>query len=138
MMPIGFEYGFRHRLHVVKTRAEDWEIPAWEICDFIAAVNRLKASRRVFNEEGALDAIELGNANLFAFVKWSRDRSERALIVINKDRWNIQTFSTQRARQFMTGVRHVEDLSPDGKLEYSQDYRACSLKPSGIHVLWAA
>jgi starch synthase (maltosyl-transferring) len=138
MMPIGFEYGFRHRLHVVKTRAEDWEIPAWEICDFIAAVNRLKASRRVFNEEGALDAIELGNANLFAFVKWSRDRSERALIVINKDRWNIQTFSTQRAGQFMTGVRHVEDLSPDGKLEYSQDYRACSLKPSGIHVLWAA
>jgi hypothetical protein len=38
----------------------------------------------------------------------------------------------------MTGVGHVEDLSPDGKLEYSQDYRAGSLKPSGIHVLWAA
>jgi len=28
MMPIGFEYGFRPRLHVVKTKAEDWETPS--------------------------------------------------------------------------------------------------------------
>src|SRR6266478_4303298 len=80
MMPIGFEYGFRRRLHVVETRAEDWETPTWDICDFVAAVNRLKTSRQVFNEEGALDPLALGNEHLFAFVKWSRDRTERALI----------------------------------------------------------
>ena len=28
MMPIGFEFGFRRRLDVVKTTPEDWEQPA--------------------------------------------------------------------------------------------------------------
>ena len=27
MVPIGFEYGFRRRLHVVNTRPGDWEQP---------------------------------------------------------------------------------------------------------------
>jgi len=138
MMPIGFEYGFRRRLHVVETRAEDWETPAWDICDFVATVNRLKNSRRVFNEEGALDPLTLGNANLFAFVKWSRDRTERALIVINKDRLNVQSFSTRWAGQFLGGVGRLEDLSPDGTLGHTPDYQTCTVKPSGIHVLWAA
>ncbi|MCS6927579.1 MAG: alpha-amylase family glycosyl hydrolase, partial [Candidatus Binatia bacterium] len=52
MIPIGFEYGFRRRLDVVKTRPEDWEQPQWDMSDFITRVNRLKESRRVFNEEG--------------------------------------------------------------------------------------
>src|SRR6202521_5174042 len=137
MMPIGFEYGFRRRLHVVETRAEDWEAPTWDICDFVAAVNRLKKSRRVFNEEGALDPLTLGNANLFAFVKWSRDRTERPLIIINKDRLSAQSFSTQRAGQFLAGVGRFEDISPDGALGHTEDYQACTVKPSGIHVLWA-
>jgi starch synthase (maltosyl-transferring) len=137
MMPIGFEYGFRRRLHVVETRAEDWETPTWDICDFVAAVNRLKKSRRVFNEEGALEPLALGNAHLFAFVKWSRDRTERALIIINRDPSSAQSFSTQRAGQFLAGVGRVEDLSPDGALGHTPDYQACSVKPSGIHVLWA-
>jgi starch synthase (maltosyl-transferring) len=137
MMPIGFEYGFRRRLHVVKTRAEDWETPAWDICDFVATVNRLKKSRQVFNEEGVLDPLALGNANLFAFVKWSRDQTERALIVINKDRLNAQSFSTQWAGQFLAGAGRLEDLSPDGTLGHTPDYQTCTVKPSGIHVLWA-
>jgi starch synthase (maltosyl-transferring) len=137
MMPIGFEYGFRRRLHVVKTKAEDWETPSWDICDFIAAVNRLKESRCVFNEEGALNVLELGNTNLFAFVKWSRNRSERALLVLNKDPRNWQSFSAQRAAQFSAGTSQIEDLSPDGNLEHTQDFQICFIKPSGIHVLWA-
>jgi adenylate/guanylate cyclase family protein len=48
-------------------------------------VNGLKKSRQGFNEEGALDPLALGNANLFAIVIWSRNRTERALIVINKE-----------------------------------------------------
>ena len=91
----------------------------------------------MFNEEGALDPLALGNANLFAFVKWSRDRTERALIVINKVRANPQSFSTQWASQFFAGVGRFEDLSPDGTLAHTPDFQTCTVKPSGIHVLWA-
>jgi starch synthase (maltosyl-transferring) len=137
LMPIGFEYGFRRRLHVVKTAAEDWERQSWDITDFIAAVNRLKGSRRVLNEEGALDVLELGNPHLFAFVKWSRDRGERALIVINKDRINQQSFSSYQAGQFTAGAAYIEDLSPAGSLEHTEDFQTCFVGPSGFHVLYA-
>jgi starch synthase (maltosyl-transferring) len=32
MIPIGFEYGFRRRLHVVNTRPGDWEPPNIDLC----------------------------------------------------------------------------------------------------------
>jgi starch synthase (maltosyl-transferring) len=137
MMPIGFEYGFRRRLNVVKTRPEDWETPAWDICDFVAAVNRLKESRRVFNEEGPIDALDLGNPKLFAFVKTSKVQRERAFIVLNKDRLNQQSFYTHPLGQFLTGTARVEDVSPEGKLMHSDNFQTCFLRPSGLNVLWA-
>jgi starch synthase (maltosyl-transferring) len=82
---VGFEIGFSRRPRIVKTRTADWEILAGDICDFIMAVNRIGQSRRVFDEEGPIDVISLGNANLFTLVKWTRDRSERALIAINRN-----------------------------------------------------
>jgi starch synthase (maltosyl-transferring) len=33
MIPIGFEYGFRRRLHVVNTRPSDWEQPNIDLCE---------------------------------------------------------------------------------------------------------
>jgi starch synthase (maltosyl-transferring) len=137
MIPMGFEYGFRRRLDVVKTSREDREIPAWDICDFITTVNRLKQLRRVFNEEGAIDVLDLGNANLLAIVKWSRDRCERALIIINKARSLPQSFSTRLAGQFMAGATTLEDLSPDGPLKHTADFQTCTVAASGIHVVCA-
>ena len=137
MIPMGFEYGFRRRLDVVKTSREDREIPAWDICDFITTVNRLKQLRRVFNEEGAIDVLDLGNANLLAIVKWSRDRRERALIIINKARSLPQSFSTRLAGQFMAGATTLEDLSPDGPLKHTADFQTCTVAASGIHVVCA-
>ena len=39
MMPIGFEFGFRKKLHVVKTRPEDWEETGIDLTGFITSVN---------------------------------------------------------------------------------------------------
>src|ERR1043166_4893931 len=69
MLPMGFEYGFRHRLNVVETRPQDWETPQWDLSDFITKVNALKASHRVFNEEGQIDLIEVGNPQVGTRVK---------------------------------------------------------------------
>jgi starch synthase (maltosyl-transferring) len=90
MMPIGFEYGFRRRLSVVKTQPQDWERPAWDLTAYVTAANRLKASYRTFNEDGAIDAVDAGNPALFAFLKSSRNRAERAVVILNKDRKNPQ------------------------------------------------
>jgi starch synthase (maltosyl-transferring) len=137
MMPMGFEYGFRRPLHVVKTSPEDWEQPAWDITEFVAAVNRLKGSQRVFNEEGPIEAIECGNPALFAYRKSTLDRSERAVVILSKDRQREQFCDlSQFAREF-SGATSVEDLSPEARIALSAGTAFCRLEPSAVRVLLA-
>jgi starch synthase (maltosyl-transferring) len=138
MMPIGFEYGFNRSLNVVETKPEDWEKPLWDISDYIGRVNRLKASRRVFNEEGPIDTLTVDNPRIFSFVKWSRDKREHALVVINKDTRAQQSFRLQSLGQFLAGTARIEDISPDGSLQHSADFQNAFVKPSAFHVIWAA
>jgi starch synthase (maltosyl-transferring) len=137
MMPIGFEYGFRRRLDVVKTRPEDWEEPAFDLTGYIGRVNELKRSRRVFNEEGPIDRPELGNPQVVALVKQSLDRRERALILLNRDRRRAQTFNLGQVHFFATGSAQVEDISPERRLEHSSDFTTGTLEPSAVNVLYA-
>jgi len=138
MMPIGFEYGFSRRLNVVETKPDDWEKPQWDISDYIGRVNRLKASRRVFNEEGPIDAVTIDNPRIFVFVKWSRDRRERALVVINRDARTQQSFRLQSLGRFLAGATRVEDISPDGSLRHSPDFQTAFVTPSAFHLIWVA
>jgi starch synthase (maltosyl-transferring) len=136
-MPIGFEYGFRRRLDVVKTQPEDWETPQWDLSEFIASVNRLKSAYRVFNEEGPIEAVETGNARVFAFVKSSLDKKERALILLNTDRRQGQSCQLARMGYVFSGMTEVKDISPEGRLQHTPDYQTGQLKPSGIHVIYS-
>ena len=86
MMPMGFEFGFRKRLHVVKTTPEDWEAPTWDLTGAITAINRTKAAHQPLNEEGPLQPVDLGDPRLFGFRKWTRDGREWVLVVLNLDR----------------------------------------------------
>ena len=137
MMPIGFEYGFHRRLNVVNTRPEDWETPSWDLLDFIRRVNRLKASRRAFNEEGPTEAINVGNPNVVALVKRPKSGAERTLIILNKDTRNPQSFPTHMIGSFLGGASRVDDISPDGSLRHTPDFQTCFLNRAGFHVIAA-
>ncbi len=84
--PMGFEYGFRKRLHVVKTTPADWESPQWDLTAAIGAIHRTKAAFRVLNEEGPLQTVDLGDPRLFGLRKRTRDGQEEVLVVLNMDR----------------------------------------------------
>lgn len=137
MMPGGFEYGFRRRLDVVKTRPQDWEQPQWDLSSFITAVNRLKASYRVFNEEGPVDLVDAGNPRICVLVKSSMDRKEKAVLLLNKDRRHPQSCFLGGIAQFFQGTSQVQDISPEDRLQHTPDLQRCQLKPSGINVLYA-
>src|SRR5262249_24223893 len=107
MMPMGFEYGFQRRLSVVDTESKDWESPQWDLSSFIAAVNRLKASHRVFNEEGPIEPVDAGNERVFAFVKSSRDRTERVIVLLNKDRRQSQSCRLAQMGSVFSGAKRV-------------------------------
>lgn len=72
MAPIGFEYGARRRLDVVQTRWSDREPVGCDLTEFIAATNAMKAATPVLNEEGPIDALDVGSP-----VVQLRKRSDR-------------------------------------------------------------
>jgi len=137
MMPIGVEYGFRRRLNVVDTRPEDWETPQWDLGNFVTAVNRLKASYRVFNEEGPIEAVNSGSPRVSVFVKSSVDKKEKAILLLNRDRQQPQSCFLGSVGPLLQGTTQVQDVSPEDRLQHTPDFQRCQLKPSGVYVIYA-
>jgi starch synthase (maltosyl-transferring) len=86
MIPIGYEYGFSRKLHVVETRPKDWETPLFDICDYIGEVNRMKAATPVLNEEGPQRALLLGDGRLVCLLRRAMRGPGWTVTVINSDR----------------------------------------------------
>jgi starch synthase (maltosyl-transferring) len=99
MIPVGFEYGFRKRLHVADTRPEDWEEPAWDDVEFIRQVNHLKAAHRVWNEEWPISIVDLGNPNVLGLLKSSAEVGERGLLILNKNPHSEEALDRELLRQ---------------------------------------
>ena len=84
MMPVGYEFGFKKRLHVVNTRVADWEAPQFDLSAFIQAVNRFKMQTPLFHEEGKLTRISVPSSDLLVLKRSSETvPGERAFIVVN-------------------------------------------------------
>lgn len=84
MMPIGFEYGFKKQVNVCHTYPEDWETPTFDIVDFIKEINAIKSQYKVFWDDTEITEIHL-NADVFAFVKSSKDGKETAFVIVNRN-----------------------------------------------------
>ena len=95
MMPIGYEFGFRHRLDVVGTRPGDWETPYFDLSEFIAETNHMKAAVPALNEEGRQDWLKLDGAGVTALLRSGMNGSW-ALTVINPDLRRARTVPADR------------------------------------------
>jgi hypothetical protein len=85
-MPIGYEFGFRRRVDVVRTMPSDWERRAFDLQHFVAGVNRLKLGEPLLQGEGRLRAVRGLDQNVLVLERRVQDRAEPAFIVLNKDR----------------------------------------------------
>jgi starch synthase (maltosyl-transferring) len=118
MMPMGFEFGFRKPLHVVDTKPADWETTDVDLTGFIKYVNKVKSDYPVFQEESITEV--LGHPNPAVLLLWkaaSRAKGE-ALVILNKDPWNRQYFSTENLYRYVQSPPPLIDVSPDWPLEY--------------------
>lgn len=118
MIPIGFEFGFRKKLHVVQTRPEDWERTDVDLCDFIRKVNTFKKRYRVFQEESINSILPYENPRLLLLWKASQDVTQEALIILNKDVQNRQHFYTANLNNFIQGGEPLVDVSPEYPVAY--------------------
>lgn len=134
MVPMGFEFGFRRKLHVVKTRPEDWEETSIDLTQFIKKVNEIKRTYKIFREE-ALTQISNYDQNILIMWKASTYTWEESLIIINKDIYNKQHFYVDDLYKFVQSRSPFIDVSPDHPLEYIPTPFSYDLRPGQGIVL---
>ncbi len=129
MMPIGFEFGFRKRLHVVNTTPEDWERTNIDLTSYIAKVNAIKKGHFVFQEESPTTIFPHQNPNILLMWKASAKQKDEALLILNKDQYHHQDFSTDHFRRFVQAGAPLRDVSPEYPLEYIHEPFQYDLRP---------
>jgi len=136
MMPIGYEYGFRKRLHVVKTRPQDWEGINYDLSRYIAGVNLMKKSCPVLLEEGPMvRANPQGEA--VALLLKSRERQPgRVLAIINSTRESAPVRLANLAEFLGPPARAWRDLTPDLKPLRLKREMAFNLAPAGVRIFY--
>ena len=85
MMPMGYEFGWRRRLDVVKTRPELAEPRHFDLSPFIAEVNAMKRETAALNEEGAQWRLTPPDDQLVVLARRGIASDECAFVLINTD-----------------------------------------------------
>jgi starch synthase (maltosyl-transferring) len=129
MMPMGFEFGFRKKLHVVKTKPEDWEQTDVDLTAFITKVNDIKGQRPIFQEEALTEILNHGNPNILLIWKASTTTQEESLLVLNKDTHDRQHFSVESLQELVQAGAPLVDLSPEEQMEYIPTPFSYDLRP---------
>ncbi len=82
---VGYEFGFRRPLDVVRTRPSDWEPAAFDLTGFIGRVNALKRRHPLLAGEGALRPAP-GAEDVTVLERWADEAGAlRGLVVVNRN-----------------------------------------------------
>ncbi len=87
MIPVGFEYGFRKRLHVVKTRPTDWEKTGVDLRLFIKELLGFKLGHEVLRYEHLTYRFDLNpdSGDVAALIKLVDQSGPSAILLVNRD-----------------------------------------------------
>jgi len=135
MMPMGYEFGARKPLHVVKTTPNDWHQNGVDLQPFIAKVNAVKRSYPVFAEESLVNMLPYHNPNVLLLWKASTKGKGEALLILNKDLNGHQEFSTDHFRHFVQAGAPLKDVSPEYPMEFIPEPFHYALRPGQGIVL---
>ncbi len=135
LMPVGFEFGFRKRMHVVETRPQDWETTGIDLRPFVGAVNRIKREHRIFLEECPQSVLPYSNPNILLLWKASTRGPAESLLILNKDVTHHQEFTTDRFRRYIQAGAPLRDVSPEHPMEYIHEPFHYALRPGQGIVL---
>ena len=135
MIPIGFEFGFRRKLDVAKTRPSDWENTGIDLTSYIAQVNRIKAEHTIFHEDAPTEMLYHENPNILLMWKASTHSQEESLLILNKDIWNSQHFYAESLQRYLQAGAPLIDISPEAPLDYIPSPFAYDLGPGQGIVL---
>lgn len=132
MIPIGFEYGFKHPLNVVNTSPYDWEEKNTELVEYIKSVNEIKLKYPVFQNDN--DLTVLNNEDKRVLVLLKREKEQYGLIAINKDPQNYSRLYINNLFDVMKS-KQIKDISPEFGNELTPPKYEYWLRPSQSKIL---
>jgi starch synthase (maltosyl-transferring) len=135
MIPVGFEFGFRKKLDVVKTRPGDWENTAIDLTAFIRKVNEMKAAHEIFQEESCTDILSNSNSNVLLMRKAGVQTQEESLLILNKDIHDRQSVRLENVQDLVQGSAPLVDISPEDPLPHIPAPFSYDLRPGQGIVL---
>ncbi|MGA7982225.1 MAG: alpha-amylase family glycosyl hydrolase [Chromatiaceae bacterium] len=138
MMPIGYEFGFRRPLHVVKTRPDDWEQAAFDLQPFVAAVNEMKAHTPVLNEEGPQERFTDEDATAVGLLRRSDTSAQRTAVLINPDPDEETRFALDELAATMGAETNgIIEITPLRQKAAPDEEGSIKLQPREIRVYLA-
>lgn len=136
MIPLGFEYGFRKSLNVVKTDPTWWEETGIDLSPFIKQIAELKNNYPILKIEPGLEIVDQANwPNVFCFKK-SQPGMKPVFVMLNKDRENHQHVYIPDVK-FVLESSEITDVSLDYALSVVPQTLDYSLRPSEIKIIAA-
>jgi len=137
MMPVGYEFGFRKRLDVVRTRPGDWEQTDVDLTDYVRRVNAVKDAYPVFREDGLIQYLDHANPAVLVLWKGSTRSRNQALFILNRDPGNWQHFHTEDLYRDIQAPPPLVDVSPDWPMDHIPSPFTYDLPPAAVRVLVA-
>ncbi|EDZ67188.1 Alpha amylase, catalytic domain subfamily, putative [Nitrosococcus oceani AFC27] len=138
MLPIGYEYGFRRKLHVVETRPEDWEEPAFDLTSFIGAVNAMKVNAPVLNEEGPQRRFTPPSHPLVGLLRQSEHSAENVVGLINTDTERSHDFGLDHLREVMgVEVEAIQEITPFHPTNSLAGHQQIQVAPYSMRIFHA-
>ncbi|HUU28038.1 MAG TPA: alpha-amylase family glycosyl hydrolase [archaeon] len=119
MIPVGFEFGFRNKLHVVQTRPEDWEKTDLDLRDFISNINRFKLEHSIFCAEHPTYNFHLQgeSGSVSGIIKLERESGPSVLMLINRDTEKEQRVVVGNLYNSLPGSSRITLTDPAGSFE---------------------
>ncbi len=134
MIPIGFEFGFRRMMDVVKTDPGWWENTSLDFTDYIKRVLAMKDENPVLNVEQGIEIVGQENwYNVFCF-KRTAPGQKTVFVALNKDRYNHQRLFIPDLQQVL-GSGQFRDLSPDYAISPVPRCIDYHLRPAEVKIL---
>jgi starch synthase (maltosyl-transferring) len=97
MMTMGYEYGFRRRLDVVRTRPEHWEETGIDLTQYVSAVQAMKSSVPAFNREGQQRRITAPGSPIIGLLRLTGghpiDSEGCAIVLLNPDKQSTHSIA---------------------------------------------
>lgn len=142
MMPMGYEYGFEKKLHVVESRPDDWareaDNPRFDLTGFIGAVNRMKRDTPVLNVEGYQELLTPDGEQPVALVRYdagTREEAEQcAVTLVNPDPQALAMLSLRLPRLAGGRAPELTEITPERPGQPLNDTEPVELGPLEVRV----